>query len=154
METLDKHFREITRAIFQRHGHAFGDVAARWPDIVGEDLARYSSPEKIKWPRPQGNGAKLGGTLFVRTAAGRALDVEYASLSILARVNGFLGYGAITAIRAIASPDMVSGREEPVPSRRGEPLTVDGFNEATLKQALERLGELAGIRPQGSPQDK
>ena len=39
METLSKHFREITKAAFARYGFAQADVVANWDAIVGEELA-------------------------------------------------------------------------------------------------------------------
>ena len=59
METLTKHFRELTRAAFARYGFAYAEVIARWPEVVGEDLARVSRPDRIRWPK--GAGAEAAG---------------------------------------------------------------------------------------------
>ncbi|MGL4527478.1 MAG: DciA family protein, partial [Aestuariivirga sp.] len=78
MDTLDKHFRELTRQAFARYGFSYAEVNARWPEIVGEALAQHARPERIKWPRGAGeNAQKLGGTLVIAAAPGRALDLQY-----------------------------------------------------------------------------
>ena len=57
METLSKHFREITKAAFARYGFAQADVVANWEAIVGPELAAVSAPERIRWPRGSGEQA-------------------------------------------------------------------------------------------------
>ena len=100
MERLDKHFAKLTKASFARYGFAYGELMARWPEIVGEALARHCEPERIKWPRGAGETAqKLGGTLVIRAAPGRGLDLQYQSHQIIERINQFYGYGAVTAVK-------------------------------------------------------
>jgi hypothetical protein len=68
---------------------------------VGEDLAAVSAPERIRWPRGAGEAQQMqGGTLVVRAAPGRALELQYEALRIIARINGYLGYGAIAKLKA------------------------------------------------------
>ena len=93
MDTLDKHFRELTRQAFARYGFAYAEVIARWPEIVGEALARHARPNassgraaRAKAPR---NGAARWSS---RAAPGRALDLQYEVSRIIERINGFYGY--------------------------------------------------------------
>ena len=100
MERLDKHFEKLTKASFARYGFAYGELMARWPEIVGGALALHSEPEQIKWPRGSGeNAQKLGGTLVIRAEPGRGLDLQYQTHQIIERINQFYGYGAITSIK-------------------------------------------------------
>ena len=72
MDTLDKHFRGITKPVFERYGFGHGELLTHWPEIVGEALAEHCEPEKIRWPRQSGEKAQqAGGTLFVTAAPGR-----------------------------------------------------------------------------------
>ncbi len=153
METLDKHFRDLTRAAFERYGFAYGEIVARWPEIAGPGLAALCRPERIKWPRGPGAGArKLGGTLVIGAAPGRALDLQYEVPRIIERVNAFYGHGAITAVKVTAAPDLAAGP----PKRPGTAKTsipdqvLEQISDTPLRAALERLGR--GIA--GSPQDK
>ena len=100
METLDKHFRELTRAAFARYGFAYAELIGRWPAIVGDAVAQACEPERIKWPRAAGESAqKQGGTLVIRAAPGRGLDLQHETPRIIERINGFYGYGAIAAVK-------------------------------------------------------
>ena len=121
METLSKHFREITKAAFARYGFAQADVVANWDAIVGSDLAAVSAPERIKWPRGAGEEAqKQGGTLVIRAAPGRALELQYEASRIISRINSFFGYGAVAAAQGDAGAWSCrqAPPEAPCPSRK------------------------------------
>ena len=158
METLTKHFREITRAAFARHGFAQGDVVGHWPDIVGADLAQHCVPDRIRWPRQAGDQAqKSGGTLFIRAAPGRTLDIQYEASRITARINSFLGYGAIAAIKVTTSPTAFAKAPPNVPDSASIPYEyqpLETIDEATLKGALSRLGRGVAASRRSSPQGK
>lgn len=157
METLDKHFRHLTRAVFDRHGFVYGDVIARWPDIAGEALARYCRPERIKWPRGSGEEAqKSGGTLVIAAAPGRALDLQYEAPRIIERVNGFYGYGAIAAVKVVQASEPIGSPAKPTP-RALKPVPdqiLEKIEDDQLKAALARLGQSIVRADPGSPQGK
>ena len=143
METLDKHFRGLTKAAFARYGFASAELLGRWPEIAGEALARHCEPERIRWPRSAGVEArKMGGTLMIRAAPGRALDLQHEAPRIIERVNRYYGYGAVSTIKVI------QGALGPKPEDRKSPpapvhVPVDGIADGPLKAALERLGAAA-----------
>jgi hypothetical protein len=155
MQTINKHFRTLTEPVFKKHGFAQGDVLAHWPQIVGEQAAAISSPEKIRWPR--GAEAKTGGTLHVKVQAGRGFDVEYAAAGIVERVNQFLGYQGVTSLRVVQShdfrPSVKVSRKAPEPTpdvlARVAPIT-----DADLQAALARLGAGVSTLTPRSPQAK
>ena len=145
METLDKHFRELTKAAFARYGFAHAELLGRWPEIAGAGLAQHCRPDRIKWPRGAGESAqKQGGTLVIRAAPGRALDLQYEAPGIMERVNRYYGYGAVTAIKVVQGSH-AQGRDPPVPAPSPPAVQVqlDGIAQDPLKTALERLG--AGV---------
>lgn len=156
METLDKHFRELTRAAFARHGFAQAELIGRWPEIVGEELSRASEPERIKWPRGAEESArKAGGTLVIRAAPGRGLELQHDVPRIIERINQFHGYGAIDAIKIIqaATWNRHEPAPRPVPAKKLCEQELAAIDNAPLKAALERLG--SGVAAaQGSPQRK
>ena len=158
METLTKHFRDITRAAFARYGFAQGDVVGHWAEIVGADLAAFSAPERIKWPRQQGEAAqKTGGTLVIRAAPGRAIDLQYEGPRIIARINSYFGYGAVTQIKVLQAAAVARiGAPKPDP-QQAEPLAdqrLDELEQGPLKDALTRLARGVAAARQSSPQGK
>lgn len=157
METLSKHFREITRQAFARHGFAQSDVVAHWEAIVGSDLAQVSAPERIKWPRGAGEEAqKRGGTLVIRAAPGRALELQYEASRILARINSFFGYGAIAGIKVMQAQALPQrpGKPPPLPAKSVCEQELASLEEGPLKAALERLGRGVAGALRSSPQAK
>lgn len=157
METLDKHFRHLTRAVFDRHGFAYGEVIARWPDIAGEALARHCRPERIKWPRGSGEEARQsGGTLVIAAAPGRALDLQYEVPRIIERVNAFYGYGAIAAIKVVQASGPIGGVAKPAPRplKSVPDQVLAKIEDNQLRAALARLGQAVPAASPGSPQGK
>jgi hypothetical protein len=153
METLNRHFREIAQAAFQRNGFASAELAAQWAVIAGDSVAAISAPGKISWPRSNDKSAqKQGGTLTLNAAQGRALELQYASPRIIERVNQFLGYRAITAIKVIQSdfaPQVARKVAAPQASPAWEEKLAE-IKDPELQAALRRMA--AHAAPQGPAQ--
>ncbi len=161
MHTLDKQFRELTKAAFARYGFAQMDLTARWPEIVGERLSRHCRPERIKWPRGAAETAqKLGGTLVIRAAPGRGLELQHETPYIVERINRFHGYGAIAAVKIVQdsqwaeSPAAPPVRPLDAAAERTLNDRLSSVADPALKAALARLGAGALGRRPGSPQSK
>jgi hypothetical protein len=114
METLNKYFSTIAKPAFQRHGFASEQLAAQWSLIVGDVVSKVARPDKIKWPA-QGGSQKQGGTLTIKAQAGRALEVQYEIPRIIEKLNQYLGYGAISAIKVVQTAELP---ELPKPAKR------------------------------------
>ena len=89
---------------------------------LASELAAVSAPERIRWPRGAGEEAqKQGGTLVIRAAPGRALELQYEASRIISRINSFFGYGAVAEIKVMQAvepakppPDTPALPEKPV----------------------------------------
>jgi len=154
MERLDKHFKQLTRAAYEKHGFAYGEVLTQWEAIVGEKLARHTRPLKIKWPRQGSSPRKYGGILMVQAAPGFAMELHYESPRLIERLNGYFGYGAISAIKIAPgtyAPSSSSPNSAPA-TVPGEDFSLKerlaGIAEGSLKEALARLG--AGVKSRKS----
>ena len=145
METLDKHFRNLAKAAFAHHGFASEQLISQWAIIVGQPWASYSVPDKINWPRSASDMTrKLGGTLVIRAAAGRALELQYEGPRLIERVNQFLGYGAITSLKIKQDSLRVEQPKQlPRPmssqARQAWHTQIDDIADNPLKAALSRL---------------
>jgi hypothetical protein len=152
MESLAKHFRELTTAAFTRYGFAYAELLTQWPAIVGDDLARLCEPERIRWPR--NSVEKQGGTLILRAAPGRALDLQHEVSRIAERINGFYGYTAVGAIKIVQAPlkakPAATLKPELDPKRVAAlEARLQTIADPTLRAALEKLGRGAlASRPQ------
>ena len=159
MKPIGKQFSKITRPVYARHGHAWAGLLANWSTIVGPQLADISTPEKITWPGKAhaSKHQKLGGTLSLLVAYGRALEVQHMSVQIIERINTFFGYGAIGQIKIrqgkIEKPGQPDRAKLPPLTKKekaGIDRQVEAIGDQSLQNALSRLarGVLAGSREQ------
>lgn len=123
----------FVRELDEKYGRGAGALEPRWREIVGDQLARVTRPQKLTKSRAGG-----GGTLELRVAGPAALLVQHQSADILARVNLFLGPGAVEKLRIAQGP--VKPLPLPAASKKGsrrkfEPL--DAASEAQLAKSVE-----------------
>ncbi len=136
---------DVTRKAFEKHGFPAGRLAADWTAIVGPALAHFTRPEKIKWPRPVEDAEETeaaGATLVLRVDGARALEVQYRAAQIMEKINGFLGYRAITEIRLVQAPIVCRigrpAQQKFVPRPR-EVIGQGANSGSPLTNALDRL---------------
>src|SRR5690606_3675987 len=82
------------RKAFRRFGFIDGAILARWPEIVGPSYARHATPESLSFPR----GKRSGGTLHLLVGGAQALMIQHVAPQVIARVNRFFGYEAVSRI--------------------------------------------------------
>jgi hypothetical protein len=137
---------------YERHGFAQGEILAHWAEIVGADLAAFTRPERVRWPRSPASpetrtGRKSGGTLVVRVDGPVAIELQHSTPQIMDRINGFYGYGAIVAIKIVQGPIARRDRVRPrVPDRLDDAREariagrVAGVADERLRATLSNLG--------------
>ena len=131
--------------VFARQGFASRELVTRWTEIAGAEIAAYSQPMKVQWPRAVGNAPPEPATLVLRVEGPMALEIQHQSGVILERVNRFLGWQAVgrLALRQAPLSGLKARAARPGPdasevSRIAE--TLDGVEDEALKGALARLG--------------
>ncbi|SHE71717.1 hypothetical protein SAMN02745157_0778 [Kaistia soli DSM 19436] len=139
----------VIEPVCAKRGFATADLIQAWAEVVGPRYARATQPDKLIWPRREaaaaGANARQGATLVVRVDAGMAIYLQHETAVILERVNGFLGFGAVSALRIIQGPV-----DTPPQPKRPKTISPAAEREAAaavadiesdgLRQALERLG--------------
>ena len=149
----------LTRKAFEKWLSA-ATLITDWPAIAGRELAAFTAPERLKWPRgvecsdDAADGAdkgRPGATLLLRVDGARALDVQYNARQIIERINAYFGYAAIAELRILQAPVTAPHQDRGRPRPSPTPLTTEvaGITDAGLRDALARLG--AGIRRNASP---
>src|SRR5262245_17644440 len=72
----------LTRQAFAKFGFSTATLITDWPAIAGSELAAYTAPERLKWPRglerPEDGAhaagrSRTGATLVLRVDGARAL---------------------------------------------------------------------------------
>ncbi len=129
---------KVTEKIYRKRGFASAGVVNNWPAIVGEDLARYSMPERLGGD----------GTLRLRVDGPLATELKHLEPQILERIASYFGYRAVNRLSLIQGPLEKPPVEKPKPARvldsdSAKTLadTIRGTRNADVKQALARLGK-------------
>lgn len=128
--------------LMRKRGLAKAQLLAWWPDIVGEAYAGTTQPERIKWTR-DGSAA----TLFILCDPAVSLQLSYETDLIRERLNGFLGYAAVGAVKIVqrrtvrpaTATQPVPAEPDPERLRRLDAQTM-AF-DAPLRAALLDLGK-------------
>jgi hypothetical protein len=134
------------KALDERFGQGPGALRARWREIVGETLASRTEPAKLIKGR-QGQP----GALEIRVQGPAASLIQHQAQDILARVNLFLGDGAVGRLRIVqGAVKPLPARKQARPSRKIGPLdagreealakSLSDAGDGALKDALTRLG--------------
>jgi len=156
----------LTRKAFEKFGFSTATLITDWARIVGSELAQYTIPDKLKWPRggdmigDGDDGERRGATLILRVDPARALDIEYRARQVMDRINGYFGYRAVETLRLVQAPLLLSpcgeGRETRERRRSGLPPSPSapgkGEGDDTgdpLVAALARLEQ--SVRNGGGP---
>jgi hypothetical protein len=156
---IHKSIPAITRRALERYGFAYAEILSHWPIIVGVPLAAFSAPERIRWPtgpgsQPGSSRRRTGGTLIVRVADGRAVELQHETPRIIDRVNTYYGYEAITHVKFVQGT--LPQRSVTAPAQRPAPLapereavlaqSIGALEEGPLRTALEKFGRGALAR--------
>jgi len=148
---LGAYIPKLTRKAFEKYGFSAAALLTDWATIVGEEVAGYAAPERLKWPRgvairedvEAGAEGRPGATLLVRVDPAHALDVQYKTQQILERINGYFGYRAIACLRILqaplAAPARAPARAEPRKAVPCEAPELAGIADERLRAALNRL---------------
>lgn len=93
---LTREVQSITRPILGKRGFASVDILGSWEEIIGPELARGITPEKLTFEKDK----RINGTLYVKSAGGAfATLFEFQKRRVLERINGFFGYPAVAQIK-------------------------------------------------------
>jgi hypothetical protein len=142
---------KLTRKAFEKYGFSAATLLTDWAAIVGDEIAGFAAPERLKWPRnvsvredvEAGAEGRPGAVLIVRVDPARALDVAYKSRQILERINGYFGYRAIAELRVLQAPLAAPARTPAVPrSQEATPCEAPelaSIADERLRAALAKL---------------
>jgi hypothetical protein len=135
-------------AAFKRHGFASTEIVTHWDDIVGREIAAQAEPIRITWPRQTAIADEDDlepATLVLRCQGPAALEIQHQSSLIIERVNRFLGWRAIGAVKLRQAPLTRRAKPRPPPGPDAAEVrriadTMTGIADDRLRTALGRLG--------------
>ncbi len=136
----------LTRPAFEKFGFPAAALLTDWAAIAGADIAGFSAPERLKWPRrpddPEAaNGS--GATLVLRVDGPRALELQYRLAQLIERINAYFGFRAVAQIRLyqapLETPATHHAKPERITPRADRKGLVNRIEDPRLRTALSRI---------------
>jgi len=136
-------------------GFATTALLSEWPAIVGAELAEFTTPDRLVWPRRRENADEVtskktwraeGAILVLRVEGPRAIEVQHRSGAILERINTYFGYRAVAEMRILQAPVTRKARRAASPPAQDTAETLPAsasIEDERLRSALSRLGAAA-----------
>ena len=128
--TVGRALVRTLKALDAKFGYNAEGLKARWSDIVGATTARRTEPVKLVKSRT-GEGA----VLEIRVDGPSATLVQHQGPDLLARVNLFLGPGAVSRLRIIQGP-LQGYKSTSAPAAARALRKAKGPLDAAAEQAL------------------
>ena len=142
-KALGKEIEQTLKPIYKKHGFAEHRILTEWESIVGKELSNFSAPCKLVMPRAQNQG----GTLHIKVASGRGLELQHSQPIILDRIATYFGYRAVEKLRIIQTSAYIFGKKaKPTPHKEltaSQSLIaqVAKCEDEDLRKALLSLGK-------------
>ena len=116
-------------------------------------MAAVCQPEDLRFPRA--TGGRRRGTLHLRVGGGRAVEIQHAIPTIIARVNQVFGYQAVARVTLTQGP--LPTPPEPrtrftAPTRNQKEAAATNaaaIGDSRLRNALAELGAAIAAKDNG-----
>ena len=134
--------------VIERRAGMTLDLVSSWETIAGPRWAAAAHPERLDWPQRSGEeGGFEPAVLKVVVTPAQALWLSHDCDALIARVNGWFGFAAVSrvAIRQGPLPDR-GERPKAEPARIAEPpsAAIAAITDDRLRAAFTRME--AGLR--------
>lgn len=126
------------------------ELLANWRDIVGETLAQYSLPQKIRFNK---NERSNGLIELVVLSGAFALEIKQREKQILEKINTYFGYSAVSKLKIIqnSSPENFLLKKKPIDNVKNFLVSeteqtyitelVKDIHSDKLRETLNNLGK-------------
>lgn len=148
MKPLHQSTSKIVSQNCSRKFVAIGKVVKVWPEIIGEELARFATPVKIHYQKPKSRKDNPKAVLYIETNSAHATILHYQKAIILEKISHYFGAGWIEDLKIKANAGPLT--EKPI-KRAPAPLTeeeknhlselLDPFDDQEMAARLRQLGQ-------------
>lgn len=139
----------LAKQLLGPRGFTQMELLSSWSFIVGEDMAQYSLPQKLIFPKDE----RTNGCLTIMVPAGAfAMEISQREPQIIEKINTFFGYPAVNKLKILQSgtPENFSVRKKPIDKVKKTVVSekeesyitelVKDIERDELREALEALG--------------
>ena len=143
--TISSAIDKLARNVLGKDWSLYANLLEHWPEIVGPEYARVTTPVKITFPPRQIGAQRSGGTLAIRLPKGLTMEFTFKIGQIRERITGYFGYEAISKIvfeSTYTLPPESARKAEPDP---GELAAIhkaaEDIEDGDLQNAVRSFGE-------------
>lgn len=150
LTSFSEQSQTLIKNLLGKNGLVYIDILKNWKQIVGDELASHSLPERIDFQKD----SRVGGTLHLIVSAGAfALEAAHKTNLICEKINTYFGYNAIEHIKITQTglPELKSDNiniadiEKKKLVSKDEQNYIDsivqGITDEDLKQKLQSLAQ-------------
>lgn len=150
LENLSASMSPLIKKLLGNKGLIEIDLLSNWQNIVGQEIAEHSMPQKIVF-KPN---CRNDGTLHLLVAGSAfALEIQHKLPIILEKINTFFGYKAIAKITIMQNDEFINTSLPTVSEDKPDKKLVtkqeqtyinevtEGIQNSELKEQLKSLGE-------------
>lgn len=103
LQSLSQTLLPLAQNILGKNGFVETDIITNWAEIIGEQLAQYSFPQKIDFPKNKKND----GCLHLTVPSGAfAVEIKHREKYILDKINTYFGYNAVSSLKIIQNNEL------------------------------------------------
>ena len=136
LQSLSQTLLPLARNILGKNGFVETDIITCWQEIIGEQLAQYSFPQKIDFPRNQKNN----GCLHLAVPSGAfAVEIKHREKYILEKINTYFGYNALASLKIIQNNELCLNINDQKISKSFKEATLTSEEAESIKQASNEI---------------
>lgn len=147
LESLGNVFRPLIKDCVSAESFIEIDIIYNWKKIIGEDLAAFCQPVKVKF-----NPRENVRTVYIETPVGGfALELRHKEKYILDKINAFFGYKAVDVLNISQNVNMKISSQLKDVHKTALDLTAEDkkylenmaedIKDEKLKEILIKIGE-------------
>lgn len=149
LQSLSQTLLPFAQKILGQNGFVETDIITNWEEIIGKQLAQFSFPQKIDFPRDKKNN----GCLHLTVPSGAfAVEIKHKEKYILDKINTYFGYNAVSSLKIIQNNELCledyrtphSSKKKLPPIKKEEEEFIKNLsneiNNENLKEILIKLG--------------
>lgn len=126
----------LTKQLLGAHGFTHVELLSSWADIVGENLAQFSLPQKLTFPKD----SHTDGCLTVMVPAGAfAMEIKQRESNIITQINSFFGYPAVGKIKVLQSGTPENFLIRKKPSDKVKKTVVSAAEESYITELVKDI---------------
>jgi hypothetical protein len=142
MKPLSNLIQHIVKPTIRKNGFITAQIIFDWDIIVGDYLAKYTTPIKVAFPANK----STDGVLHIEIIGAQAMILQQMEQDIIGKISGYFGYKAVSKIKLIHSNRLPEDNYQPEIKFSAEEISnldklTSEVEDAELKEMLQRIGK-------------